>query len=111
LDLLIRSGAGIEEENGNGSTALMAAACGGHPECVKALLAAGAKVDKQNHEGSTALSFALLCEHSEVVTILEEALKVPEETEDLIAPEAKKQTFLESLYSLWNRFFGVALES
>ena len=59
--------------DGTGSTALSAAAQGGHTQCVRGLLQQGAKVNAADHEGSTALALAALGGYAEVVWLLCEA--------------------------------------
>jgi ankyrin repeat protein len=70
-ELLIRHGASIEP--GDGMSPLSSAACGGHAQVVRALLAGGAKVDAPNRRGLTALMGASAMGYPQIVRILIQA--------------------------------------
>lgn len=59
VELLIASGATVNHQSGDGSTALMYAAKNGDTQAVKALLKSGASVNIADNEGETALMKAV----------------------------------------------------
>ncbi len=67
---LISQGAGVNEQDTYGSTALMAAALEGYAEVVEILIDAGADVNQQDKNGGTALISPSLRGHIEVVKLL-----------------------------------------
>lgn len=70
---LLDSGTDVNTKNGNGTTALMAAAIGGRSEVVGLLIQRGADVNAATSVGDTALSFASWKGHMEIVRQLVEA--------------------------------------
>lgn len=70
--LLLAAGADPGRAGGadGGDLPLCGAACGGHAETVRALLAAGAGVDQEEEFGFTALAWAVRLGHAEVVRAL-----------------------------------------
>ncbi|MEU9853033.1 ankyrin repeat domain-containing protein [Streptomyces sp. NPDC047974] len=70
--LLLAAGADPGRAGGvdGGDLPLCGAACGGHAETVRALLAAGAAVDQEEEFGFTALAWAVRLGHAEVVRAL-----------------------------------------
>lgn len=57
-------------QDGEGQTALHAAACGGHLALVHIILQSGAAIDKLDQSQNTPLSLALLQGHNETVKYL-----------------------------------------
>lgn len=72
-ELLIQSGARLEDQDGDGCTALVVAASGGHAETVRMLLGRGASTGAACHIRGTALAAATAGRHSEVAGILKAA--------------------------------------
>uniref|UniRef100_A0A667ZNA2 Uncharacterized protein n=1 Tax=Myripristis murdjan TaxID=586833 RepID=A0A667ZNA2_9TELE len=68
--LLLDAGADVDGCDGEGRTALRAAAWGGHEEVLLTLLDHGAQVDKADCEGRTPLIAAAYMGHREAVEIL-----------------------------------------
>ena len=56
--LLLRGGAEVNLQNGDGNTALMLAAGNGHERVVDLVIRRGAEINVQNNDGGTALMFA-----------------------------------------------------
>jgi hypothetical protein len=71
IAVFIQSGAKVDIESSNGTTALMMAAQSGVPASVKLLLSAGANAAKKDKYGETALDYA---RHAEERNANEEVL-------------------------------------
>ena len=64
VELLLRHGAGVNQQNSEGCTALMFAAGQGHERLVDLLLRHGAEINLQSSVGGTALMIAALAHPS-----------------------------------------------
>ncbi|CAE7239821.1 ASZ1 [Symbiodinium sp. CCMP2592] len=70
VESLVEHRAPLEQEDGDGFTALMWAARFGHPQVVETLLEHGARMEAQSPSGWTSLSLAVSFDHPEVVHAL-----------------------------------------
>ena len=73
VKLAIQAGEDVNAVSDNEYSALHAAACNGHVEVLKLLLAHGAKIDARLTSGETALDLARLAGEDEATRILEES--------------------------------------
>ena len=60
----------VDAKDGDGRTALMQAATGGHTAAIAALVAAGAEVKAKDNTGLTALMYAERCKHEHAARLL-----------------------------------------
>ena len=60
----------VDAKGNNGTTALMAAALGGHVAAIAALLAVGAEVEARDTGGITALELAEACKNEHAARLL-----------------------------------------
>ena len=67
---VIITGADVNVQNADGSTALIWASRDGKTEIVRLLLKAGANVDIQDASGLTAIQLAIIGRHTEIVELL-----------------------------------------
>ena len=70
MGILLESGADVDAQANNGTTALMASTGGGHTETVRALLAAGAAVSLQKRSGASAMTIAASKGQTEIADLL-----------------------------------------
>jgi len=67
VDLLLRRGAEVNQLDGQGGTALMAASLEGHVGVIETLVRCGANLNHQHSNGGTALMLAAATNHPDVV--------------------------------------------
>jgi uncharacterized protein len=72
-EILIKAGAKLEAQDGDGCTALIVSARVGNAETIRLLLHQGASLGARCHAGASALSAAVAGRHAEVVHILKAA--------------------------------------
>jgi len=91
VELLIANGAAVNDQSGDGSTALMYAAKNGDTQAVKALLKGGASVNTADNEGQTALMEAVRfsCDEDTIRALVDAGA-------DLKATDHKGQSALSS---------------
>jgi uncharacterized protein len=75
VDLLLKSGAHVDQKDGHGNTALIGASAvtfnlEREPEVLRMLLSSGAKVDNFNHLGETAIMWAAKSGNAEGIALL-----------------------------------------
>ena len=70
LKRLLKAGAGVDDHDSGGTTALMSAAASGCRACVEVLLERDANPDRQDQLGNTALHYAALNGNAEIESLL-----------------------------------------
>ena len=77
---LLQHSADPDLQSGDGNTALMQAASGGHEACVKALLRAKANTELLDEEGCTAMQWAEVKGHTATAALIRQHAAPPQPT-------------------------------